>query len=167
MTVLMEIKVADRNTLVPLFKECQYDRVLIDSAIEGDFSNAYADSVRQPMVARLASGAFTMLGGNPMTAGAKDLLHYVPICYVTPQDNEWRNLLQREFDTRISALPFTVFSPRSLDQALLGKFVSTGQPHFELERIDQALIEKPPSDLGNEYFFENFQLADDFLKRGI
>jgi len=167
MTVLMEIKAADRNALIPLFKDCQYDRVLIDSVLEGNFGSAYADSVSQPMVARLDSGAFTMLGGNPIAAGAKDLLRHAPIYYVTPQDNEWRNLLQCEFGTRISALSFTDFFPKSLDLAQLAKLIWAVPPTFELKRIDEPLAEQLPSDIGNEYFFENFQSVDDFLRRGI
>ena len=167
MTVIVEIKAADRNVLVPLFKDCQYDRVLIDSVLEGNFGSAYADSVSQPTVTRLDSGAFTMLGGNPVVARARDLLHYAPIDYVTPQDNEWRNLLQREFGTRISVLPFTDFSAESLDLAQLAELTWAVPPTFELEQIDKPLAEQIPFDIGNEYFFENFQSVDDFLGRGI
>jgi RimJ/RimL family protein N-acetyltransferase len=163
----MEIKAADRNILIPLFNNCQYDRVLIDSVLEGNFGSAYADSVSQPMVARLDSGAFTMLGGNPIAAGVKDLLRRAPIYYVTPQDNEWRCLIQDEFGTRISALPFTDYSSKSLDPARLAKLIWTVPPTFELKRIDKPLAEQLPSDIGNEYFFENFQSVDDFLGRGI
>jgi RimJ/RimL family protein N-acetyltransferase len=167
MTILMEIKAADRNALIPLFKDCQYDRVLIDSVLEGNFGSAYVDSVSQPMVARLDSGAFTVLGGNPVVAETKDLLRHAPIYYVTPQDNEWRNLLQREFGTRISALPFTDFSPISLDLAHLAELIRVVPPTFELKRIDKPLAEQLPSDVRNEYFFENFQSVDDFLEQGI
>lgn len=108
-----------------------------------------------------------MLGGNPIAAGVKDLLRRAPIHYVTPQDNKWRCLLQDEFGTRISALPFTDYSSKSLEQAQLAKLIWTVPPTFELKRIDKPLAEQLPFDIGNEYFFENFQSVDDFLGRGI
>lgn len=167
MTEPMEIKGVNRKALLPLFKEYQYDRVLIDSVIEGNFGSAYVDSVSHPSVARLDSGAFTMLGGNPLVTGAKDLLRFAPIYYVTPQDNEWRNLLQREFGARISAISFTDFSSGSLDLTQLAKLIGAVPPTFELKRIDKPLAEQVPSDMGNAYFFENFESIDDFLGRGI
>ncbi len=168
MTKPIEIKAADRHILMPLFKDCQYDRVLIDSVLEGDFGTAYADSASQPIVARLDSGEFTMLGGSPVAAGAKDLLHQAPIYYVTPQNNEWRKLLQREFDTRISSvLTFTDFSCNSLNPAYLAKLTRKLPSAFDLMRIDKPLAERLPSDVGNEHFFETFLSVDDFLERGI
>jgi GNAT superfamily N-acetyltransferase len=161
------IKVADRNALIPLFESCRYDRVLIDSVLEGYFGSACADSASEPTVARLDSGAFTMLGGRPMAAGVKDLLRLAPIYYVTPQNNEWRRLLQDEFGARISVLPFTVFSSVSLDPGHFAKLIRILLPTFELKRIDKPLAEQLPSDIGNEYFFENFWSVDDFLGRGI
>jgi RimJ/RimL family protein N-acetyltransferase len=168
MTKPIEIRAADRDILMPLFKNCQYDRVIIDSVLEGNFGTAYADSASQPIVARLDSGEFTMLGGNPLADGVKDLLHRAPIYYVTPQDNEWRILLQREFDTRISsALPFTDFSCNSLNLAHLAKLTRAIPSAFDLMKIDKPLAERLPSDVGNEHFFETFQSVDDFLERGI
>jgi len=167
MTKLMEIKAANRNILIPLFKDCQYDRVIIDSVLEGNFGSAYADSASHPTVGRLDSGEFTMLGGNPVAAGAKVLLRHAPIYYVTPQDNEWRRLLQLEFGARISALPFTNFSSKSLSTAHLAKLTWAVPSTFELKRIDKPLAERLPSDVGNEYFFETFHSIDDFLGRGI
>jgi RimJ/RimL family protein N-acetyltransferase len=167
MADLVEVKAADRWILVPLFRDCRYDRVLIDSVLEGHSGSAYADSAGLPSVARLDSGAFTMLGGNAAAAGARDLLHRAPISYVTPQDREWRSLLQSEFGTRVSVLPFTSFSTQSLDPARLARLMGAIPPNLELRRIDKPLAERVPADIENECFFENFQSMDDFLTRGI
>ncbi len=85
MTIPVEIPAAGRYILIPIFQDCRYDRVLIDSVIEGCFGRAYADSAVNPTVARLDSGAFTMLSGNPYAAGVRDLLRLATITYVTPQ----------------------------------------------------------------------------------
>jgi len=167
MTKISEKELADRNILIPLFEDCKYDRVLINSVLEGNFGGAFADSVSQPVVARLDSGAFTMLGGNPLAVGAKDLLRIAPIQYVTPQDNEWRSLLQSEFGSRVSALPFTEFSSKTLRVNKLNKIILEIPPSYTLVQINKSLAERLTADIGNEYFFENFRSLDDFLGRGI
>ena len=108
-----------------------------------------------------------MLGGNLTAAGAKCLLDLAPISYVTPQNDAWRNLLQREYGTRISVLPFTDFASKSLDPTHLTDSISALPSDFKLRRIDKPLADRLPSDIGNEFFFENFHSVDDFLGRGI
>ena len=165
--MLLEIEAVDRSILRSLFESCQYDRVLIDSVLEGCFGSAYADSASEPTVARLDSGAFTMFGGNSVAVDVKELLQLAPICYVTPQNDEWRRLLQDEFSARITVLPFTGFSSGSLDLAHLAKLIGVLPSAFELKQIDKPLAEQLPSDIGNENFFENFWSVHDFLGRGI
>ena len=108
-----------------------------------------------------------MLAGNPSADGVKDLLCRAPIYYVTPQSEEWQRCLQDEFGAHISALPFTDFSFTSLDPTRLAKLMRTVPSTFELKQIDRPLADQLPSDIGNEYFFENFHSVDDFLGRGI
>ena len=163
----VEIQIADRYKFVALFENCRYDRVLIDSVLEGHFGRAYADSPANPAAARLDSAEFTMLGGNPEAAGVKDLLRLAPIGYVTPQTAEWRHALQDEFGPRLRALPFSELSAVALDRVHLVRLTGTLPALFELKRIDRALAERLPADMGNEYCFENFYSLDDFLERGI
>ena len=165
--MVIEIEQPDRHSLGPLFATCRYDRVLIDSVLEGRFGSAHADSAGAPAVARLDSGAFTMLAGDPAATAARELIHLAPISYVTPQTNEWRRLLEEEFAGRIAALPFTDFSPAGLDPARLAHLVQQLDSTLALRRIDDALAERLPAALENDYFFENYWSIDDFLKRGI
>jgi hypothetical protein len=67
-STIVEIASPERNVLVPLFRENRYDTVLINSVLEGYFGVSYADSKSTPSVARLDSGAFAMLGGNPQAS---------------------------------------------------------------------------------------------------
>lgn len=163
----VEFQVADRHRLAALFEDCRYDRVLIDSVLEGSFGRAYADSPTNPTAARLDSAEFTILGGNPNAAGARDLFHVAPIGYVTPQTAEWRQALQDEFGPHLRTLPFIEFSTVALDRAHLVGLAGTLPALFKLERVDRALAERLPVDMDNEYCFENFYSLDDFLERGI
>jgi len=108
-----------------------------------------------------------MLGGNPKASGTKDLFQIAPIFYVTPQNEAWRRVLESEFSTRIAILPFTDFSSVALDPSYLARLVQAIHPDFELKRLDKRLAEQLPLDIGNEFFFENFQSVEDFLSRGI
>jgi GNAT superfamily N-acetyltransferase len=165
--MLVQIAAADRRLLTSLFEGYRYDRVLIESVLEGHFGMAYADSAHQPAVVRLDSGAFTLLGGDPTVAGTKALLDVAPIQYVTPQDEAWKRLLQHEFGPQITVLPFTDFASSALEPAYLARLSANIAPDVELLPIDRPLAERLPADLGNDYFFENFHSLDDFLARGI
>jgi GNAT superfamily N-acetyltransferase len=167
MTTVVDIAATDRGRLVPLFSDCRYDRVHIDSVLEGHFGSAFADSASQPSVARLDSGAFTVLGGDPAATATKALLDHAPIQYVTPQNDDWRKLLERQFEGRFSRVPFTGFSWQAIDVARLAECFAVLPLPFELERIDKELAQRLPSDTGNAYFMECFASVDDFLARGI
>ena len=108
-----------------------------------------------------------MLGGNPNAAGVKELLHLAPIAYVTPQTAEWRRTLQDEFGAHLGVLPFTELSAAPVDRAHLVRLAGALPAPFELKRIDRALAVQLPTDVGNEYCFDNFHSIDDFLGRGI
>lgn len=163
----IELGPTERNILIPVFKDCRYDRVLIDSVLEGNFGRAWVDSSQKPGLARLDSGAFTMLAGDPAAEEAKELLYLARIDYVTPQDQAWSWFLQSEFGARIIPLAFTDFTPEKLNPVHLGKLITALAEGYELRRIDYPLAERLTSDLHNAYFFENFWSIEDFLGRGI
>jgi GNAT superfamily N-acetyltransferase len=164
---IVEIASTERKVLVPLFRENRYDTVLINSVLEGYFGVSYADSKSTPSVARLDSGAFTMLGGNPQASAVTALVRHAPIYYVTPENDEWRRVLKDEFRDKISLLSFTDFSSRSLDGGRLAELAQRLPAGFELRRIDRQLAGRLSSEMENEYFFENFESIEDFLNRGI
>ncbi len=167
MTKPIEIKSTDRSKLIAIFNICQYDRVLIDSVLEGLIGEAYADSATNPTVARLDSGSFTMLGGDPASPLVKDLLRRAPITYITPQTAEWKQTLVDELSPRVTAMPFTSFSADALEMEHLISLIKTLPAIYQIRQIDKVLAERVPSDIGNEWFFENFHSIDDFQNRGI
>jgi len=167
MTSIVEITASERNVLTPLFAANRYDVVVMNSVLEGYFGVSHADSRSAPTVARLDSGAFTVLGKSPDAPAARALLRHAPIYYVTPENDGWRRLLQDEFRGRIAPLRFTAFSPHALDENHLEELVQRLPAGFELRRIDGQLAERVPSEMSNEYFFENFVSTEDFLRRGI
>lgn len=167
MPSVVEIEADRRRIVAPLFSKNRYDRVVIDSVLEGHFGMAYADCEIQPSVARLDSGAFTMLGGDPQAPAAIHLVRHSPVYFVTPENKGWRRLLREEFGSRISLRTFTICSPHSLDRDRLTRLAQQIPAGFELRRIDEPLARRLPSDMANPYFLESFHSVEDFLQRGI
>lgn len=165
--MVIPIEASKRDSLKSLFEECRYDRVLIDSVLEGHFGKAVADAVDEPQVARLDSGAFTILGGNSETDRVDEILEVAPIYYVSPQNKKWKQKLEEIFGPRISILKFTDFTSARINQSKLADWLMQLPPSFEVKQLDKHLAKRITSELRNEYFFENFQTLDDFLNRGI
>lgn len=160
------VEVNNRAVLASLFKENRYDTVIMNGVLRGYFGTAVADSATHPAVARLDSGTFTIVGGDPSASATAGLLRYKPIYYVTPEDSEWRRSLRAEFGHRLAALPFTEYLAQSLDESHLKKLIRKLPKDFELVKIGRELAEQLSTDLGNEYFLENFRSTQDFLNRG-
>lgn len=167
MSSVVEIPASEREILAPLFRANRFDTVLMNSTLEGNFGAAHADSGTAPRLARLDSGSFTVFGGDPGVESASTLIRCNPISYVTPETGEWRRVLEGEFGSRISRLPFTEFSARSLDVDHLSGLTRELQDGFVLSAVDKPLALRLATDLENEYFLEHFESIDDFLERGM
>jgi hypothetical protein len=167
MTEIYSIDKIEREILFPLFKENQYDTVVMKSVLEGDSGHAYSDSKTNPTVCRLDSGAYTIFGGNPNSIAAIELVRQSPINVVTPENKTWENLLYNEFKERISYQPFYKFLPYSLNKEHLLQLAINIDDDYKVLRIDRDLANQLPIDINNNYFFEHFCSSDDFLTRGI
>ncbi|GAA0764683.1 hypothetical protein GCM10008908_00150 [Clostridium subterminale] len=167
MTEIYSIDKSEREILFPLFKENRYDTVVMKSILEGHSGHAYSDSKTKPTVSRLDSGAYTILGGNPNSIAAIELVRHAPISVVTPENKIWEKLLYNEFKDRISYQPFDKLLPYSLSKEYLFKLAINIDDDYKILRIDKELANQLPIDINNNYFFEHFCSIDDFLTRGI
>jgi len=167
MTEIYSIDRMEREILFPIFKENSYDTVVMRSVLEGHSGHAYCDSKMNPTVSRLDSGAYTILGGNPNSIAAIDLIRRAPINVVTPENKTWEQLLYDEFKGRISHQPFYRFLPYSLSKEYLLQLAINIDDNYKILRIDRELANQLPIDINNGYFFEHFRSIDDFLTRGI
>lgn len=167
MAEIYSIDKSEREILFPLFKQNQYDTVVMKSILEGHSGHAYSDSKTKPTVSRLESGAYTILGGNPNSAAAIELVRQAPINVVTPENKVWEELIYDEFKGRISYQPFHKFLPHSLSKDHLLQLAINIDDDYEILRIDKELANQLPIDINNNYFFEHFCSIDDFLTRGI
>lgn len=166
--MIKEISVEDRYKLIEMFQDCQYDRVLIDSVLEGGFGSSSAIIRNGEIVAaRLDSGAFTMLAGDPEVDNLNELLSEKPIFIVTAQNADWNVKLRAFLGDKVQEIPFTQFDTEALDKNHLKSIIEGLPKSYELKEFDEKLAEKAMVDLKNDYLFENFETVDEYLSRGI
>ncbi len=158
---------AARAVLAPLFAAHRRDRVFIDCVLEGHVGEALADSLLAPAAARLDCGPFAVLGGDPRSPIARDLVRYAPFDWVTPETDAWRDLLTTEFSDRIRCIRFVELSAERLDLRRLSALTQALPRGYRLARLDALLVEALLRDLRKEWLLESYASMEDFLARGV
>lgn len=155
------------SIIAPLFRQHDFDTVILYTVLGGYHGNAVVDSIDKPQVARLDSGSFTILAGDPNHPAAEEIIKYKPIQFTTPPTSEWANLLEKVFSGNITELKFTECYAHSVKVKHLEDFINMIPSDYYIAPIDRMLAEKIAGDLDNDYFLEHFDSVNDFLIRGI
>lgn len=167
MTKLELITKPDRKKLYCLFKNHTRDTVIMNCVLEGHYGTAHADSINDPKIARLDSGAFTILGGDPNNPLVDELLDIKPIYYTTPENSTWKSTIIKKYGTKIAFLKFTNFRSDTIDKTKLLDMSQKKIEGYHIKRLDEKLAKTISSDMQSEYFLENFMSIRDFMERGI
>jgi hypothetical protein len=166
--MIFEISPKDRHYLKDIFENCNYDKVLIQSILEGGNGNSYADSVQNPKVARLDIGAFTIIAGDCTIKETKELFEIEKrIDYITPQNIEWEKFIKNYYDNKINTIEFISYNHEFIKEEYLEETIKKLPQEYIIKRIDRSLAERLKKEIGNEYFFENYISIEDFLEKGI
>jgi GNAT superfamily N-acetyltransferase len=161
------IKPPGRQNYKPLLESCTYDRVIIDSILEGNYGHMYINSGNSVDLIRLDSGSFTVIFGNPHSLDLEEMLSISPVAYVTPQDQSWKDRLSGYFHGHYRIIHFTDYISTDIKKSELVNIIKRLDPQLHLEKITKHNAEKVVEDIGNEYFFENFHSIEDYVNRGI
>jgi len=167
MTNVKLIDGPDRKELYRLFKNHTRDAVIMNCVLEGYYGVAYADSTTDPKIARLDSGTFTVLGGDPNNLLVDELLDMRSIYYTTPANSAWENRIIRKYGKRTKFLKFTDFRSDTIKKRKVLEMSNKLIKGFSIERLDTELAERIASHMQSEYFLENFASVGDFMERGI
>ncbi len=165
--MIKEITAEQRIELINFLEKCLYDRVLIDSVLEGKFGKAYVNSKGPIEIVRLDSASITILYGNSDSICINDIIKVAPIYYVTPQNTEWETKLRSIYENRINVINFINYTPNDIKKDHLRKIIDCLDPSYQIKQIDNDLAKRVEVDIENEYFFENFISIEDYLRRGI
>jgi len=155
------------HKLSPLFSHHQYDKVILNTVLEGYHGHAYVDSLENPKIARLDSGTFTLLAGDANLPEAEELLKFKAIQIVTPETEEWAKLIHKIYPSSISQIEFTECFSTSINSCYLDDFINMIPSDYHIKEIDLSLAERIANEMENDYFLEHFSSVNDFLLRGI
>ena len=150
-----------------LFKNHTRDTVIMNCVLEGYHGTAYADSTIDPKIARLDSGTFTILGGDPDNQLVGELLDVRPIYYTTPENSAWGNRIIKKYGKRTRFLKFTDFISDTINKRRVLEMSKKLIRGFSIVRLDTKLAKRIASHMQSEYFLENFVSVEDFMERGI
>ena len=164
---VIAVPTAGRAVLAPLFAAHRRDRAFIDCVLEGHVGEALADSLVAPTAARLDCGPFAVLGGDPSSPIARDLVRHAPFDWVTPETGAWRDLLTTEFGDRIRCIRFVELSAGGLEVRRLSALTHALPTGYRLARLDARLTEALLRDLRKEWLLESYASMEDFLARGV
>lgn len=163
----MIFKIRNKENAKSLFIFNKYDTVLISSALNGYSGTIYVNSLENPTIGRIDTGAFTIFGGNPESPECIEFIRVAPIYYTTPENNLWAIQLKKEYGGRIKELPFVEYSPDTINLDDIRRIIKSLGNDFELNRINTETANRVIQEIRNEYFLENFSSPADFYKRGI
>jgi GNAT superfamily N-acetyltransferase len=167
MTNVTLIDKSDRKELYPLFINHMRDTVIMNCVLEGYHGTAYADSTTDPKTARLDSGTFTVLGGDPDSQLVDELLDVKSIYYTTPENSAWENRIIMHYGKRTKFLEFTEFISDTIDQRKVSEMSEKLIKGFNITRLNTELAKSIASHMQSDYFLENFASVQDFMERGI
>ena len=160
---------ANLDVLVPLFARHRAS-FLMDTVLEGYLGSAIVDDSEQPTVARLSFADVIILGGNPKTPAALELVKQTPIDKgILPAPAGWRELLFAVHGERLIAIERYDFSGEALNKGHLQWLMADLPAGFLVERMDLELARQIVADssLISEDHVRNFNSPEDFVERGI
>lgn len=123
----------------PLFDGHLTLRAVIESALEGRLGSVHAPGA-PPVAARIDLGCYAIFGGRASAAPAESLVRELqaPRELLVPDDQAWRDLLQRVHGARLEDRPMRTFSPHALDPQHLRSLAAALPPGFVVRRLDAA-----------------------------
>ena len=166
--MISKIEIKDRKKLYTILNECSYDRVLIDSVLEGDFG--YTDAIiinNEIKTVRLDSGSFTIIAGDSSLIEVDKLFDIRPIYVITPQNLEWDNVIKKKYKNLLVPLKFVEFHYKNTNTKKLQSLINIIPDSYHIKEFDCTLSKKAEIDLENEYLFENFNSLSDFIDKGL
>jgi RimJ/RimL family protein N-acetyltransferase len=136
---MLRIVAAERGVLAPLFDGVPRPRTVVDSVLEGWLGTADADDAEHPTAARLEIGCYSILGGDPASPAAQNLVRAVsaPRELIFPDDDAWRALLH-SVHPQATDRPMQAYATDRLTLSRLVEIASRVADGFSIKRMDAA-----------------------------
>ena len=143
-------------------------RVVIESVLEGRLGRAVFDDASDPKVARLDLGCYAVFGGDSNHPAAARLVESVsaPRELLPPDDQGWRDLLQKMHGRKLSDRTMRTFSAHTLDRDRLRTMSSRIAAGYRLGRIDEGRAGRLDESL-EPHAMQVFESSAQFARHGI
>jgi GNAT superfamily N-acetyltransferase len=151
-----------------LFAEHKTLRAVIDSALERRLGQLHYDDPGRPVIGRIDLGCYAIFSGDPAHPLAAEWLGELkaPLEIVLPDDQTWRDLVDRLLGDRCSDRPMRTFALHDLAPATLKTLTGAVPAGFRVAQLDPELAEQFDDDL-RPHALSVFPSVDALLEHGI
>ncbi|TCW57904.1 GNAT acetyltransferase-like protein [Bacillus thuringiensis] len=166
--MVYEANIHTREKLVTMFKG--FNNVVLLSYLQGHMGTAWVNDLENPTVAQVTVGIFTFYAGDFNAKETEELIRNIPDrMLVIVNSEEWKKRLETCYERKIDKFLRYKFKRNAevFDRSKLQSFISALPKGYELQRIDEHIINIPTLHKVSEDFTSQFQSVEDYLKRGI
>jgi GNAT superfamily N-acetyltransferase len=157
---VIDIGIAKREALRPLFQTHIRQRVVIDALLEQPYGDAVADRETRPHIARLHLGAFTFFAGDPNHPLSEQLITSSPEGLLIAETDAWQARICSLLGKRCSTYLRRGFSHHKLDLAHVRGFAERVPPDYTAHRFNADFAAR-------EYTGTAYTDPETLLARGI
>jgi RimJ/RimL family protein N-acetyltransferase len=158
---------AGREALAPLFESLRYFRPMVEGALQGRFGSAVVDARRRPRVAALYAYPYAVLGGDPASATARELIRQLPDhARFVVADDRWQEAVAAAHPRRHRAEDRLAFSSESLDRSRLDALAADVPPGFEIRRLDAETARRLPDEVA-PHSLGVYRVGDELVRSGV
>ena len=157
----------DRSKLRPLFDSHTRGRAIIFPALDQGRGNVWVNSLETPTVARLQIAMINAVTGDSKSPDAEELIQMIePLQLVFGPNDEWTQIIKRQWGNRLGVQQRALFSPDTLDLNHLRNLRNQLPKGYILERMDLETIKRVDKRQAMHIpmFFGS---SEDFYKMGI
>jgi len=141
---------------------------VIDSALERRLGQLHHDDPDAPVIGRIDLGCYAIFSGDPAHPLAAEWVAGLvpPLEIVLPDDQAWRDLVERLLGGRCSDRPMRTFALHRLDPAALKKMAAVVPAGFHVAALDRVLAGQLDDDL-RPHALSVFPSIEALVRQGI
>ena len=164
---LTDLPAGQRRCLAPLFEDLAWPRPMIEAALEGEVGQVTAGAGEAPAAAALHVQIFTILGGDPGSSAAADLVDTLAGDRFAIGSNAWYDLLRQRRGRGLQSWYWRPYDNSRLDSAHLRRLAASAHAAYEILPLDEELLSHAWPDLDVGLPQHGFRSEADLLERGF
>ncbi|HFU7058981.1 TPA: GNAT family N-acetyltransferase [Bacillus cereus] len=166
--MIYEANIHTREKLVTMFED--FNNVVLLSYLQGHMGTAWVNDLENPTVAQVTVGIFTFYAGDSNAKETEELVRNIPDrMLVIVNSEEWKKRLETCYERKIDKFLRYKFKRNAevFNHSKLQSFISALPKGYELQKIDEHIVNIPTLHKVSEDFTSQFQTMEDYINRGI